>query len=217
MLTEKYDSTKMEIYAFSDPAAGEEAVVKRKKTARQTVVVAARDCYNRWFVLYEWAGRVGTGEFRDRILDAYSRFKPTRYGIEANGMQVLFGALVRDEGRKRFGRNAPFVPIYQPKGVKKEYRIRTALQPVISDGKLFIKDKTSDLAQEIRGFPTAKTKDLIDSLATIVTMAPKQASSANDDHELAEYAKYLRSTRCPAHLITQRVEEYRKTLYANKN
>jgi hypothetical protein len=214
---EVYDSTKMEIYAFSDLAAGEEAVVKRKTAARQTIMVCARDAYSRWFVIHEWAGRVGTSKFRDLILDAYAKYKPYRYGIEANGMQVLFGAIVRDAGIQRFGKRARFLPIYQPRGVKKEYRIRTALEPVISEGRLFILDKTGELAQEIRGFPTAKTKDLVDSLATIVGMAPKTTKQRGFDRELKEYAKYLRSTGCPAHLIKEKVTNYRQRLKFEQN
>lgn len=217
MTQEVYTTTEMEIYAFADLAAGEEAVNKRKILARQTVIIAARDPFSRWFVLYEWAGRTTASKFKDKILEAYETFRPYRFGLEANGMQVLFGALVRDEGKMRFGQNVPFVPIYQPKGVKKEYRIRTALEPIVSGGRLFLLDKTSDLAQEIRGFPTAKTKDLVDSLATIISMAPKATRKARFENELREYASYLRSTGCPTHTIQQKVIEHQRQLEIQNN
>ncbi len=199
----------LEKFAFADLAAGTEKS-SRSRGARQTVLIAARDWLDRWFVLESWAGRVSASNFQEKILELQMQYQPTRFGIEANGMQVLFGALVRDEARKRFIQ-ASFVPIYQPKGVKKDYRIRTGLEPVISSGRLFIQDKVGPLAQELRGFPTAATVDLVDSLETLISrVAPKQHKRKVDQHQLDEFAKYLRATRCPPHLIESKMEEFKR-------
>lgn len=202
----------MEIYAYADLAAGEEA--KRKLgTARQAIVVGARDQWERWFIIHDWAGRISAPEFRDMIIDTYKKFHPYRFGLEANGMQVLFGALVREKAEKEITGDVTFIPIYQPKNVKKPYRIRTGLQPVIADRRLFILDKTGELAQEIRGFPTNATMDLVDALETMIRMAPKNPDGEHPiDAEVKAYAKYLRQSGMPAYQIQERVAEYEKQL-----
>jgi hypothetical protein len=147
------------------------------------------------------------------IIDTYKKFHPYRFGLEANGMQVLFGALVREKAEKEITGDVTFIPIYQPKNVKKPYRIRTGLQPVIADRRLFILDKTGELAQEIRGFPTNATMDLVDALETMIRMAPKNPDGEHPiDAEVKAYAKYLRQSGMPAYQIQERVAEYEKQL-----
>lgn len=205
----------MEVYAFADLAAGAEAKTKLG-TARQTIVVGARDSYDRWFIVYDWAGRISAPAFRDKILDAYKKHRPRRFGLEANGMQVLFGALVQEKGRRVIG-DVKFLPVYQPKNVKKPFRIRTGLQPVIDEGRLFLLDKAGELAQEIRGFPTAATNDLVDALETMIRMAPKITKGKRHEDELKVYAKYLRSTRMSPQLIERKVMEYAALLESQDN
>lgn len=195
-----------EIYAFADLAAGADAKIGRR-TCRQTVLVGARDWLDRWFVLQAWAGRISTVDFRDKILEAHEKFKPRIFGLEANGMQILFGKLVIDEGKKRFGR-VNFYPVHQPTKVKKPFRIRTGLDPVLKEGRLFLQNKWDDLAQEIRGFPTAATVDLIDSLVSMFELAPKKPQKRGRDSGLERLAKYLRETGCPPQEIERRLEDY---------
>ena len=102
----------LEIYAYADLAAGKEARNKRRRS-RQAIVVAGRDWLDRWFFLSIWACRETASQFKDRILGTQERWNPRRFGLEANGMQVLFGNLVREEARLRFG-NVKMIPIYQP-------------------------------------------------------------------------------------------------------
>lgn len=195
-----------EIYAFSDLAAGKESPTRYHK-ARQTIIVGARDWLNRWFILESWAGRETATTFKVKILEAYEKWNPKWFGLEANGMQVLFGALVRDEGKKKFG-DVRFIPIYQPKAVSKIYRIKTGLQPIMAEGRLFIKDMFGELAQEIRGFPTAKTMDLVDSLETMIRVAPKRPQDIRVDHEKNQYASYLRGVGCPGHQIQEKLAKF---------
>jgi hypothetical protein len=87
------------------------------------------------------------------------KFRPRRFGIEANGMQILFGSLVQDAAEERFGR-IRMVPIYQPTNVEKHYRIRTGLEPVIDQGRLFVQDKTSPSPSKFAVFPLQQQKTL---------------------------------------------------------
>lgn len=203
----------LEIYGYSDPAAGKEARNQRR-TARQTIVIGARDWLSRWFFLYIWAGRLTTSDFKRKILDIHEQYSCRRFGLEANGMQVLFGGLIRDEARERFGPgNMKFVPIYQPTNVDKNYRIRTGIEPALNMGRIFLRESDVDARSEFAGFPTAQTKDIIDSIETLVSrVAPKRTESAAASSEEGQYAKYLRESGMPAYLIEQEMARYRAQL-----
>lgn len=204
----KLDLKYLEIYAYADPAAGKDSKNKAHG-ARQAIVVGARDGLDRWFFLLTWAGRETTSDFKEKILQTYEIYKPRLFGIEANGMQVLFGNLVREEAKIRFGR-IKMIPIYQPTNVEKNFRIRTGLEPLIMQGKLFLLGESLEARIELRGFPTAQTKDIVDAMETCVRMAPKKPVSVMVDEEIKQYEKYLRSTRTPAHLIEKKVGEFRR-------
>lgn len=200
----------LEVYAAADPASGKHGRSASKRRARQACVVAARDWLDRWFELDSWAGRETASDFKKRIINTYSKWRPRLLGIEANGMQVLFGALVRDEIREEFGTSPRIIPFYQPTNVEKTYRIRTGLEPIIAQGRLFLRSKTSELAVEIRGFPTAQTKDLVDMLETVIRMAPRRPEGERRSREVEEYARYLRSTNCPPRLIAEKLENFER-------
>jgi hypothetical protein len=124
-------------------------------------------------------------------------------------MQVLFGSLVRDEAKERFIETPKFIPITQPTKVKKPFRIRTGLEPVIAQHRLFLQSKINPLAMEIQGFPTAQTCDLVDCLETIINrVAPKFLAPKQRNVKVEQYAKYLRETNCPPHLLKQKIAEY---------
>jgi len=198
----------LEIYAYADLAAGKDARNKRRR-ARQCIVVGARDWFDRWFFPHIWAGRETASTFKDMILNTQEEWNPRRFGLEANGMQVLFGRLVREEALLRFG-NIKMLPIYQPTNVEKTYRIRTGFEPLILQGRCFLQENEIEARAEIAGFPTAATRDIIDAMETLVNrVAPKQTVQRAEDHEEAEYAKYLRASGMPAHKIKDAVVKYR--------
>lgn len=196
----------LEIYGFCDPASGKSRQQKKRR-ARQAIVIVGRDWLDRWFELYSWAGFETASQYLERILSVYDEHRPRRFGIEANGMQVLFGSLVQDAARERFGAIRLY-PVYQPTNVEKTFRIRTGLEPVIMQGRLFVRDKTSPLAVELRGFPTAATMDLVDALESAIRIAPKRPERIAKSAEAEDYARYLRQTGCPSHLIVQKLAEF---------
>lgn len=201
--------TDLECYAFADLAAGKDARTRSKyRRARQCIVVGARDWLLRWFWIYVWAGRLTASDFKDRILSVQDEYEPRRFGLEANGMQVLFGSLVREEAKHRFG-TIKMVPIYQSTKVDKNYRIRTGIEPVILQGRFFLQDKEIEARTELQGFPTAHTKDIIDSVETCMNqVAPKRVLAAANAEEKDEYAAYLRASGMPAHLIAQELGKF---------
>lgn len=205
-MTDKIDITALEHYAFADLAAKGKGRVLRKQAARQAIVVIAADWLSlpRIFVRFAWAGKETTTDFRARILSTAETYTPRRFGLESNGMQVLFGDLVRSKARED-GITTRFIPIYQPTTVDKDYRIRTIIEPVINEGRLIIPGDLLDLRTEIRGFPTAHRKDLIDALASAVALVPKRASAQDKNDEIEDLASYLRKSGTPVHIIETRI------------
>lgn len=192
----------LEVYAFADLAAGKDARTRSKvRKSRQVIVVGARDWLMRWFWPHIWAGYETTSDFKEKILSAQERFNPRRFGLEANGMQVLFGSLVRQEAKIRFG-NIKMLPIYQPTNVDKNYRIRTGMEPVILQGRLFLQKEEIEAREELRGFPTAFRKDIIDAMETCMNrVAPRRVQIESNAQEMEEYAAYLRASGMPSHKI----------------
>lgn len=197
----------LEIYAFADLAAGKEAKAKHR-TARQVITVGARDWLDRWFFIYIWAGRETANDFKKKILDVQEMYKPRIFGLEANGMQVLFGSLIREEAKLRCSGRVKMIPFYQPTNVDKDYRIRTGLQPLIEQGRLFILPELTDAWIELRVFPTAATKDIVDAMETTIRLAPKRPIGKRNDAEKEQYARYLRGTKMPAHMIERKLAEF---------
>lgn len=193
----------LERYAFSDPASGKQKL--KKVRSRQAIVVVGVDFLLRIFVLLAWAGRLTTSKFRDKLLSIHDEFKPRRFGIEANAMQELFGDLVIEKAKEEFGASR-FMPIHQPTRIEKEFKIRTALEPVIADGRLFLQDDQVELRSEVASFPTGHFKDLVDALASAIMLIPRRFPQQEKRQETEALAKYLRDTGAPAWYIQQKVE-----------
>jgi hypothetical protein len=206
----------LEVYAFADPAGSTKAQTSRLRriSARQAIVVIAADWIPRIFVVHTWAGRLTTSDFRDRIVSVYADFKPRKFGIEANAMQFLFADLVREGAKERLG-TVRLIPIVQPTRVQKEYRIRTALEPVINDGRLFLQESQLELRSELQGFPTAARKDLVDALSSAINLVPKRAPAEKDDAEEKALAAYLRKTGVSPYLIEERIQRLRRSRIQN--
>lgn len=183
-------------YAFVDPSGGKNRL--KRVAARSAVVVATMDHLERVFALYTWADRCSTERLVAKIIEVGTQFAPLKaFGVEANGLQSLFGDTLRTEVRRR-GLRIPIVPVHQPTKIDKDFRIRTALQPVIAEGRLFLQPGHHELRAELSAFPMGRTKDLIDALASVVAMLPKRPRVERRTEELEARLRYLRASGAPA-------------------
>jgi hypothetical protein len=201
---ETLDYTKLERFGFTDPASGR-ARLKRIR-ARQAIVVIATDWLQRIFVLYTWAGRIPTSRYLDKIIKVCDDYQPRSFGIEANAMQSLFADLVTDAAKQRMKRLS-FIPVTQPTKVDKDFRIRTTLEPIIADGRLFMQKTQVELEGELRSFPTGLTKDLVDCLASAAALVPRRPLPVQQNDEAQQLASYLRNSGAPSWYVKKRVEE----------
>jgi hypothetical protein len=176
------------VYAFIDPAGGKRQQLKRVR-ARSAIVVVGADYMERLFVLHTWADRASTPQILEKVFAINERFKPRRFGCEANALQSLFADAIRYIAKER-GLRIPLTPVEQPTKITKEFRVRSILQPIIGNGRLFLQPNQHELRTEITAFPTGLTVDLVDALASVAAMVPpisKHALEARADIDLHQY------------------------------
>jgi predicted phage terminase large subunit-like protein len=188
----------LSVVAFIDPAGGKTAL--KKTASRSADVVVGGDVGGRVFVLHAWAGRIPTTSHTDRIFQLVERWTPRVVGIDASAMQTLYADSLLREARQR-GARLPLVP-KKMQGDKDE-RIRTVLQPVIDEGRLFVRDEQRDLRQELEAFPGGATKDLVDALAEAITLLPKRTPQRAAREDGAAWLNYLRDSGAPEYYIRE--------------
>lgn len=198
-----------ERFFFADLAAGKKTQGELKRVrARQAIVGAAPFYYaNRRFVfiVYAWAGRLSTQDFKEKLIEVHDKWRPTRFGLEANAMQSLFADTIIDAVKEKKQR-VRFVSVNQPTKLDKDFRIRSALQEPFANHEIFLLRNQTELQTEIVGFPTASTKDIIDALASIFYhLLPKRSVTRQDIDERDGLAEYLRAKGCPPAEIARRL------------
>lgn len=191
-------------YAFTDPASGKGRL--KKVRARQAIIVIGTDHLKRIFTLYAWAGRLPTSKYIKKLIKVCEDYSPRIFGVEANAMQSLFADIVIDEAKKSMKR-LPFASVYQSTKIAKDFRIRSVLEPVINNGRLFTQKRQDELNAELRGFPSSATKDLVDCLASAIALMPRRTIVQSKNEEAEALAEYLRSTGAPSHYIEKRIKE----------
>ena len=91
--------------------------------------------------------------------------------------------------------------------VDKFFRIRTTLEPVINEGRLFVPEHMTELLADLRGFPTIQHIDRIDCLASAVALIPQRPLPQKQKDEADALASYLRNKGVSSHLIESRIKE----------
>jgi len=194
----------LEKFGFADPASAKGRLAKVR--SRQTCIIIGVDYLVRIFVLYAWAGHIQTSRYRDKIISVYDEWRPKKMGIEANGMQVCFGDLVVEKAKEMLGK-IRLIPIPSPTKVEKNFKIRTTIQPIVDDGRLFVPEDMIELRSELQSFPTGRFKDLVDTLAMAIMLIPRRTTQEGHDSEIEGLAKYLRDSGAPSDYIEQRIGE----------
>ncbi len=210
------------LYGFCDPAASpaKRAAAQLKRTrARSAVIVIGADALRRIFVLHAWADRCQSSALTQKVIETAAAWPVRSFGIEANAMQSLYAESVQRDARLA-GHALPLTAVSQPTGVDKDWRIRSTLQPVIAEGRLFLLPGQDELRAEISGFPSGATKDLVDALASAVALVPPAVARRDADDEAAALARYLRNSGAPPQYVEQRMFELaasRDAAFARRN
>lgn len=194
--------------AFTDPSSGKQNAARLKRTsARSSIVVIGIDDLTRIFVLHAWAERCPTDKYVEKIYSTYDKFTPRIFGVEANAMQSLFGDMLAREARA-LAKRIPFTPVYQNTRIEKNWRIRTALQPVLAEGRLFLLENEHELRAELSTHPMSPTVDLVDALASAIELAPARAPAVAQNDQKQALAQYLRDSGMSPREIIARLANF---------
>lgn len=208
MLVRPYESLVATV-GFVDPAGGKNrSQILKKVGARSAIVVVGMDALARVFVLHAWAKRCSTTALLTEIFRVADEFAPRPFAIEANAMQSLFvdcAAYIAGTFGKR---SLNITPYYQPTGIEKEFRNRTAIQPVLSQGRLLMTAEQRELRAELLVHPRAAVKDLVDALGSCCALLPRIAGARGSRNAEADgLAAYLRELGTNPADIEQRVAD----------
>jgi predicted phage terminase large subunit-like protein len=146
-----------------DPAMGEKDI---KKNSRNAMVVMGQDSRNRIFVLDAFAERRNPAFLYTKFIGLHQKWRCHKAAIES----VLFSRTLKFPLYKeqiRVGHRFPVID-ETPTG-DKDYRIRTLI-PYTESHDFFIRRGLRDFHEEIKGFPTFGTKDLVDAAAACLNL-----------------------------------------------
>lgn len=160
------------------------------------------DPLGRVFVMHSWAARVSTDKLMDEVFNVADRYAVRTFGVEANALQALFAdAIVRDA--KLRGKRLPLVPVMQPTHRTKVERVRSTLQPLMGNGRLFVQPHMHELRHEIATFPMNPRADLVDALASACRLLPPPPSRREYDAAREAKLRYLRSVGASPSVIRE--------------
>jgi hypothetical protein len=174
-----------------DPGATESDL--KARTSKTALILFAKDSKHRRFVLALSSGRVAITLVFDWLFDYKQRYQPNRSLVELQGPFKILEPLIREQELKR-NKVLGFTSV--PATKNKEIRIRTAIEPLLNDGLLYVERQIySDVINELRRFPLGKPDDILDaiSLAESGTYVPF-ADDENEDQELLARAEVRKNT-----------------------
>lgn len=151
-----YNLSQLDIVLLADPNSGQ---ITSPDTAAYVVVgTTPKDDV---LALYSWSGRVSPSQFVDKLFDSAVRWKVRLVGIEKAGQQST-----QHYFEQKISKSTHYVKVVPltPRNRDKEYRIRTALEPIIRSGRLYIQTAQSVLREQIATFPDCLLFDELDAL-----------------------------------------------------
>ncbi|MEE9586119.1 MAG: hypothetical protein V3W09_04385 [Nitrososphaerales archaeon] len=178
-------------YAFLDPASGKTNQKVKRLRARSAIACIGLDYLWRIYVLYTWAARVSPSKIIEQTLWVNEEFHPTIFGVESNAQQYLFATQIEQAARAK-GQHFPIAYVDQSSMVHKENRIRSVLEPVIFQGRLCTQESQIEAEGELSAFPTGRTVDIVDAIASAIALAPPMRIKRVLNSEAEELASILR-------------------------
>lgn len=180
--------------AYLDPAASK----KRQDLAKSAsaIAVVGWDHLARYYALEMWQKRCATNELIEKVFEIQTRWKPSSFGVEANGMQSVFGEMVQREAASR-GIYLPLRKHFQDTTISKEFRVETRLSPLIQDGRFFVLGTQHELRTGLMEARKGHVPDLVDALASAVEIVPIRPASYRLPDSLdvsRKFENYLKST-----------------------
>lgn len=153
------------------------------------IAVVAIDSAGSEFVLYDYGGRPSPSDFVDIVYQAAVRWRPRVIGIEDAGQQnTLFYFNEKCKANNAFFRAVPL----KHRNVNKEERIRTALEPVVAERRMFLQPTSSVLRKQFADFPGSENDDRIDCVAYAQELLRKPRAAEAAERGRAAVDKILK-------------------------
>lgn len=183
---EKIPLSVMDVIQAEDPAATEKYIdAKHSRTAWGVVAMDERE---RIFILDLRADYVPADVAVQWLFLGREKWPVRATYLEMQGPFRLLGPIVRGEESRR-GKWLNLRPVKIPGGGDKDARIRTALQPPLAEGRIWVAEPLFDLLwEEMRSFPQSARKDILDMLATAVRSLNRPLT-AKEERDHAEAGK----------------------------
>lgn len=155
---------------------------KKQGADYTAVTVVDTDSNNFWYTRHIKRYRVNSAELLDLIFELWQRFKPNVIGLEKKAFedQIVPFMKVKSDETGIF----PVLRELEPRGERKEDRIRGALQGRFESGKILFEESANDdtrlLFGELHDFPFGKNDDLADSLSYHAQLSKRPYGGTSD-------------------------------------
>lgn len=116
------------------------------------------------FLVDAIAQRLDPIKLVDKIIELAHVYIPKAVTVESNAYQKAI-VYYLEQAAKREGIFLNIIPVLSPSGVRKEARIRGALQPFFAEGRVFVRRGLIDFIEEYTRFGKSQDDHMMDSLA----------------------------------------------------
>jgi hypothetical protein len=182
--------SELDIVGAFDPSIDE-----KPTASRRAIDYVAQDSKERVIVLESYASRDPLEKVLDVIFSTHAKWQPRIFGVEKAALQKVFIWVINRECeiRKKY---IACTPVSVSTNRSKEARIRDTLQPIASEGRLYVRRSMLELIQEWVDFPGGRTKDLLDALAmgVVLLRAPLSDEEREAEEEWEEKVADSRSS-----------------------
>lgn len=177
------DDDKLVAFADLDIVAAFDPSIDEKPTAsRRAITYWAMDSKERCILLDVYASRDNLEKVMDNLFLYHAKWRPRIFGVEAAALQKIFITVIEKESRIR-KKYISCTPIKVSTNRSKDARIRDILQPIASEGRMYIRRSDIEFTQEYIDFPQGRTKDILDASAHCIQLLRTPTS---EEEALAE-------------------------------
>ncbi len=167
----------------TDPAGTEKYV--SSKTSRSVVGLLARTPDDEYVFLNVRAGYISTFDMFNIMfenMETYGQWIRASFLEQQGAFKALDSLLTEEENRRKRWLSKVAVTATGDK----DATIRTTLQPLLAQGKIYADDRSVDMImEEVRSFPSSRKKDILDMMKIAVrgSVKPLTESERNDEEE----------------------------------
>ncbi len=153
------------------------------------VMTAAKDkSTGRIYILEYFRKRCNPGELIDAIFNHARKWHPIKVGLESVAYQGSLSYWVKERMRKE---NFHFYVEGFKHGKKSKNTRILGLQPLFSNGSIYIRPYMSELVQELQAFPLGAHDDLIDTLASQLDLWGKVMTKKEEERVIESDNPFL--------------------------